>query len=77
MRYYEKAMYIMEDKLGIDHIDTADVYNNIGNVYFRYDQFDEAILYFKKTVKIREDKLGIDHIKTASIYHNIGEAYEN
>ena len=33
MKYYLKAMKIKENKLGIDHVDTAKTYNNIGNVY--------------------------------------------
>ena len=34
MKYYLKALKIHEDKLGIDHIETALSYNNIGNVCY-------------------------------------------
>ena len=33
MKLYLKATKIREDKLGINHVHTAQSYNNIGNVY--------------------------------------------
>ena len=33
MEYNLKAMKIREDKLGIDHIDTAQSYSKIANLY--------------------------------------------
>ena len=32
MKFYLKASKIFENQLGIDHVETATLYNNIGNL---------------------------------------------
>ena len=39
-------MTIREDILGIDHVDTAKSYNNIGNIYAVKGMHDEAMMYY-------------------------------
>ena len=46
MKYYLKATKIREDKLGIDHIDTAKSYNNIGDLYKQLGNYDYSIKYY-------------------------------
>ncbi len=75
MEYHLRAMKIREEKLGIDHIDTSESYNNIGRVYLSEKKYEKSLEYYLKAMKIREDKLGKNHIVTAESYHNIAIVY--
>ncbi|MDR1565102.1 MAG: tetratricopeptide repeat protein [Oscillospiraceae bacterium] len=41
--YYFKALAIREKVFGTEHIDTATIYNNIGNVYDYMGDHDKAL----------------------------------
>ena len=63
---------ISEQKLGIDHPNTATTYHNIGSVYKDKGDYDKSLEYYLKCLIIYEQKLGIDHPNTATAYNNIG-----
>jgi len=71
------AMQIREEILGINHQDTALVYNSIGNIYFRMCEYNNSLLFYQKAFKVREEVLGKEHPETATTYDCIGEVYRN
>lgn len=59
--YLKKAVKIYEFCLGINNPDTAVDYLNLGIIYYKKDQFKEALEYFEKALKIRAEKLKKNH----------------
>ena len=57
---YEKALSIRLKKLGDDHPNVAETYNNMA-VYFKQGKYEEALTMYEKTLSIRLKKLGDDH----------------
>ncbi|ETN98303.1 hypothetical protein RFI_39207, partial [Reticulomyxa filosa] len=75
IQFFRIVLGVRLDKLGEDHIDVADSYDNLGLAYHEKDEYDIAIKYYKKGLKIRLDKLGEDHIDVANLCHSLGAAY--
>jgi hypothetical protein len=65
----------MENKLGMNQIDTAQLIHDSGCLYYKEGMYVEAVKYFFKSMKIRENKLGIDHVDTSKLYYHIGCLY--
>lgn len=57
--YQAKEMY--EVSLGEDHIDTAAVYANIGNLLQEREEYSEAQEFHQKALDIKEINYGVDH----------------
>ncbi|MBN1782435.1 CHAT domain-containing protein [bacterium] len=79
---YTEALQCLEgvldtalEKLGASHIETASIYNKIGNVYLKTD-FNKALGYYEKTLEIRQMLLGERHPEVAKACNNIGLVYE-
>jgi tetratricopeptide (TPR) repeat protein len=75
LEFYKKALTIREKSLGVDHLDTALSYNNIGSVYSEIGKYEMALKFLQKALAIREKSLGLEHTDTAKSYDNIGNAY--
>ena len=57
---YEKALSIRLKKLGDDHPDVADTYNNMAVVYYNQGKYEEALAMYEKALSIRLKKLHPD-----------------
>ena len=76
IEYCEKALKIIESRLGKDHPDTATTYHNLAGVYHARGEYDIAIGYYEKALKIKETRLGKDHPHTAATYNNLASVYQ-
>ena len=79
---YEKAKDIIyrdielrEALYGVEHSETATLYNNIGLVYWHLADYDKALEYNYKALGIRKNLLGEENADTASSYNDIGVVY--
>jgi len=70
-----KALAIREKILGIEHFNTAKVYNTIGYVYNSLGNYSYALEYYLKALKILGKALGKEHPDVATLYNNIGGVY--
>ena len=60
-----RALAIIKDRFGEQHLDTAKIYNNLGFLYTRKGQFGLAIQHYKKTLAIK----GFKATKSFHSYH--------
>ena len=79
---YDEALSIYEPTLsyaleyyGENHANTAQLYNNIGSIYFDKGDYATASDYYQKALAIREKVLGSEDIAVASSYCSIGSIY--
>jgi len=73
----EKIKEIREKVLGIEHPDTAAIYNNIALVYNAQGDYDKALEWQLKALEIREKTLKAENPDRAQSYNNIAEVYVN
>jgi tetratricopeptide (TPR) repeat protein len=68
---HERALAIMETRLGVDHPDTAWTLNNLGRLL--HDQGDRAGArpLLERALAIREARLGANHLDTAWTLNNL------
>jgi tetratricopeptide (TPR) repeat protein len=50
LEYYEKALVIREKILGKKHPDTANIYNNIAEVYRSQGNYNSALELYQKSL---------------------------
>ena len=74
--WYNKALKIVEERLGNDNIKAATIYCNMGVAYEKQHNYQEALDCHLKAMAIFERKPGTDDVKLAAIYNNIAVAYE-
>jgi len=72
----QKAVSILEKKLPANHINLADIYNNIGLTYNYLTDHENALQYQKKSLAIYERNLFTNPINLASVYNNISLTYQ-
>ena len=72
-----KSLSFNEKTFGLNHIDTATSYNNIGIVYYSQGDYENALEYSFKALHIREKILGPNHPDVAESYNNIGSIYSS
>ena len=77
LEYYQNALKIREEKLGLEHPDTATSYNNIGLIYKKKGENNKALKYYELSLEVRKKVLGPDHPDTATSYDNIGGVYNS
>jgi len=75
MSYYQRALNFSIKYNGENSISTACVYNNIGVVYQRQDNYDLAIDYMKKAIQIKKEIVGEQETTIATSYCNIGSIF--
>ncbi len=76
---YDEAMEICNNLRDIskktgDEQSFADVYHEIGKIYYQWSNFDEALKYYHVSLSLRK-KLG-DRIGIANSYYQLGRIYE-
>lgn len=59
--WYERVLKILEREFGVDHIDSANMINNIGAVYRQQGKYAKAISWYERALNIKERKFGVDH----------------
>ncbi|ETO04363.1 hypothetical protein RFI_33033 [Reticulomyxa filosa] len=60
------------DKLGPDHIDVANSYNNLASVYCCKKEYDKAMEFGKKALDLRLKKLDSNHPHVGDTYGILG-----
>ena len=74
---YKRALEIIDQKFGIDHIDSAGLIVGSGNIYLSQGKHNEAITQYERALRIYEKAFGVDHINTADTIMGIGLTYDN
>ena len=75
--FHRKTLSFNEKRFGLNHIDTAVSYNNIGRVYFAQGDYESALEYLLKAVGICEKIPCPDHSDIATFHNNIGMIYSH
>lgn len=75
LKYQKKALAIREKVFGTENLNTANSYDNIGEVYREKGDYDMALEHQQKALAIREKVLGTKHPDTATSINNIGLVY--
>ncbi len=69
---YEECLAIRSNYLGKEHVDTAEVYNEIGIVKRKKGDNDGALEMFEQCLTIFVRVLGKEDAQTATAYNNVG-----
>ncbi|CAB4002006.1 Nephrocystin-3, partial [Paramuricea clavata] len=75
--YHQRAMEIREKKLGSNHVDVANSYNNLGTMYLDMGELEQAKNYHLRAIEIQEKKLGSNHVDVATSYNSLGTVYRH
>jgi Tfp pilus assembly protein PilF len=70
--YYERALAIREQVLGLQHPGTANSLNNLGYLLRAQGDLAGAKSYYERALAIREQVLGLQHPDTARSLNNLG-----
>lgn len=73
--FFEKCLEIRLKEKGGSHIDVGSSYSDIGNVYYRFKNFNKALEYTTKGQNIARINLGSDHQFYAISLANTGMIY--
>ncbi|KST62544.1 hypothetical protein BC008_10450 [Mastigocoleus testarum BC008] len=71
VKKYQTALQIFQSEN--QEIEVAKVYNNVGNVYYKYDKYDQAISNFQESLKIYQQKK--NKLGEAILLNNLGNTY--
>ncbi|GHU23424.1 hypothetical protein FACS1894172_08200 [Spirochaetia bacterium] len=77
LEFFQKARAVDEKVLGVEHPNTATLYNNIGGAYSSKGDYEKALAFHQKALAIDEKILGVEHPSTATSYNNIGLVYHS
>ena len=66
---HQKSLDILLKVFGPDHLDTATIYNNIGEVYRKQAKYPKAMEMYEKSLEIRLKVVGCDHLLVAKTYN--------
>ena len=72
MTFLKKAL-IYRKKKGLYNVDTADCYQDIGDVHFALENFDKALEMYQMAKIIEEKVNGVNHTRTALAFHSVGK----
>lgn len=77
LRCFVKALRISKSKLGDDHLDVADTFEQMAISSKLMMDYNEAIIHFEKSLSIRKNLLaGGGDLKAAAIMQEMGVAYQ-
>jgi tetratricopeptide (TPR) repeat protein len=72
---FKQALAIREQRLGVDHPDTATALDNLALLYYTQGKYGQAEPLFKQALAIREQRLGVDHPDTAESLNSLASLY--
>ncbi|CAF3605598.1 unnamed protein product [Rotaria socialis] len=75
--YYNKSLKINEMVFGLESVDVAMIYYNIGILYTDQSNYEDALTYLSRALEIREKWLPPNHYSIARTIENIGFVYFN
>jgi tetratricopeptide (TPR) repeat protein len=73
--YYNKSLEINLKEFGEESIKVAEIYTNLGALYFDKGDFDKGLEYMKRSLNIKRSILGDTHPQIAINYNNMGVVY--
>lgn len=73
--FYNSAANILLGKFGNAHPYYAQVYENIGGIYYQQSEYDKALENYFTSLNIYETLFGKEHAYTYNSYQNIGVVY--
>jgi tetratricopeptide (TPR) repeat protein len=71
---HERALEIRERTLGRDHLEVAQVLDNLGVIPLQQERFDQAEPIYARALEIRRRQLGEDHPDVAASWNALGAA---
>ncbi|CAF0874067.1 unnamed protein product [Adineta steineri] len=77
LSYYEKALEIRQKHLPSNHPNLATLYNNIGRLYDKTEEYSKAISFHEKALEIYQKTLPSNHPSLTTSYNDIGSVYNN
>lgn len=72
---FKKSLGIREKKGDKEAAHIASMFQNIGIVLQKMDEFDESMTYLKRALMVLKEKHGLYHIDTAECYKSIGDVH--
>jgi tetratricopeptide (TPR) repeat protein len=72
---YRKALEIVENIVGPEHLVTATALNSLAELYYAQGRYNEAESLHKRALTIREKALGPEHHDVAISLNNLAEMY--
>ena len=76
-QYYERALRIQEQELGVDPTDVAVILLNLGTVLCDQGEYEQARRYYERALRIREQELGVNHPDVAMGLNNMGTLFHS
>ena len=73
---FEKALQILQKRLGKNHPDAATAMNNLALMHYSRGNYDAAEPLYKRALVIDEQTLGIDHTGVATDLNNLALLYK-
>lgn len=73
---FERALQILEKRLGKNHPDVATALNNLALLHYSRGNYDAAEPLYKRSLTIDEQTLGIDHAGVATDLNNLALLYK-
>lgn len=72
---FKRALKICEQKLGLEHPDTAAILNDLTMLYHDQGKYEQAETLYQRALAIWEQQLGSEHPDTAQSLHNLAGLY--
>jgi len=76
INYFEKVLEIRVKNHGHKHINTANIHNNLGNLWLMKRNYIKALFYHEKSLEIKLKILGNQHEETGASYNNLGNVWK-
>lgn len=70
-----QALATGEQVMGSEHLDTAEILNNLATVYRELCTYEKAEAFYQRALMIREQQPGLQHLATAATLHGLANLY--
>jgi tetratricopeptide (TPR) repeat protein len=77
IKFYDKTIEIYKKTLPPNHLNFANTYNNIGEVYRNMGDYPKALSFHEKALEIDQKSLPPNHPDLGGDYNDIGNVYLN